>query len=150
MKELRIQNCDVCCNWLQTNKSVKVNLPCELIFELDRGKLTLPTVCSTIAVAVGWFTLQKLIDIYLNSFISAQHQLSILQKISNIQLTDYYSLMNDDVTQQCMCQKTLQVMLEKVNERSCKILLNNLVKQHTDCYVSQKSTCKKLKKLSGK
>lgn len=125
-------------------------MPCELILELDRGKLTLPTTCSTTAVAVGWFTLQKLTDIYLDIFMSAQHQLSILHKVSEIHLTNHYNLMTEDIAQQCMCEKTLQIMLEKILERACNILISNLVKKQNDYFVIQKLGRKKLKKLTGK
>jgi hypothetical protein len=149
MKVLRSENCQICCLWLQTEKSVEINLPCELIKELDRGKLILPTHCATIAVAAAWFTLQKLVDLYLDTFLNNKYQLSILNKIAFIQLNEYYEMMLDDVTEQCLCNKTLKNHLDNINEKACKILINNLVKNENDYFTSKKCLEKKVKKLKS-
>lgn len=53
---MRIKKCDICVRWLQSlDKKVELeNLPKELILELDRGKLTLPTERPTVATAIVW------------------------------------------------------------------------------------------------
>lgn len=157
MKELRIKKCNICSFWLQTDKDIDVNLPLDegeirlpfdLVFELDRGKLTLPTVYATFSVAVAWFTIQNMIDCCLDKFLSNKNQLSILHKISLIHLAKCFDSF-PDVSEKCLCKKSLNEKLENINLRACKIFLNNLVKMQNNNCSSQASNKKKVKKLKS-
>ena len=148
-KELRMNNCDICIAWLQTDKEVEIetlNIPTGLILELDRGKLILPTEWSLIATSAVWFTLQKILDSFSEIFLSTLHQLSILRKISSIILSECF-LNIETFSEECLCKKTLQSKLESITFRTCKIMLNNLVKNKNNDHNDHKSIARKIKKL---
>lgn len=150
-RELRSNKCNICVAWLQSlDKEVELeNVPKELILELDRGKLILPTESPTVATALVWFSLQKILDSCPDIFISGQNQLYILNKISVSKLNDYFLFQND--LNECNCKKTLQIVLENICHRTCKILLSNLAKNKNDELTVQScsgSSNRKVQKLN--
>jgi hypothetical protein len=132
------------------DKEVEVeNVPKELIIELDRGKLILPTKYPVVATSIVWFCLQKFLDSCAGVFISGQHQLNILNQISISKLDDYF-VHQENIIEKCNCNRSLQGILESICHRTCKVLLNNLVKNTNDELVAQSSsgTKRKVNKLN--
>lgn len=163
-KDLRLKNCQVCTQWLQlTGKVVEVDLeslPYDLIMELDRGKLTLPTEYAISAVAICWMVFQKIIDNYYNDFIDSTNHLSVLHALSNTILQQFcsdlelynFTLENPSFT--CLCQQSLYKKLVSINLRACKTFLNNFVKMQNDSLSKKPSggqgdCTRKIKKLKA-
>jgi len=139
-KELRLKHCETCIQWLQLqNKIVNVDtetIPYNLITELDRGKLILPSEHAIVAASIPLYVLEIIESKFYNEFLKFKNQLSVLHKISKIFLKQYFdevilsAFLKDCET--CLCDEIFLKKLEHVNLRVCKILLNNLVKIRND------------------
>lgn len=149
--EIRQQNCELCVSWLQSKKTVDVEIPPEfkLIEALDRGKLMLPSELSLIAICVVWFVMQIIVDNFKGKFLACKNQLGLLKKLTSQILTNYLKDCNTrmliDSEESCLCSCKVAIKLVNISNRGCKIMLNNFVKNEND--EKRCNTDRKLKKF---
>ena len=136
-KELRLGQCSECVEWLQLKgKIVEVDMefiPYDLIMELDRGKLTLPSEISITATSACWYIIQNIFDDFFEDFLHTKSQVSVLLSFSLIFIKQYCESLDiyafsvsESAT--CSCNKTLFDKLKSISFTACKILINNFVK----------------------
>lgn len=144
-KELFLQNCEICTSWVQSDKEVELTIPNNFIVEYDHGRLTVPTENAVVGTALAWFMLKIILDMHASTFIGDLHQLSVLHKLCSIKL-ESCELVDCHLNDTCKCQRTLRDLLQNINFRSCKVMINNLTKNVNDTTASKQSG-RQLKKL---
>lgn len=147
-KELYPKSCEQCQSWLLLDKNVDVDCSYSFIKDMDRGKLTLPTDTVMQSVFSVWQTANALLTNNCDDmFFKMHNQLAVLFKLSCIFFDNNNSVVYEE---KCLCGINIKLKCESIIMRTCKIILNNIVKAKNDKLVLAKQKQNvKLRKLNA-